>query len=321
MNTHSPLDSAATIHPGHQADDAQVSPPAPPIPADAPLKSNPAVPGGPLPTPDEQIKRDAHRRRRNVPSEEEIKTRAANLDTPGLEIFPETAAKGKSSSQGRYLVQTKCCDCGHEMLQVITALEQGKRKKCRCQGGVREHADPILYSLRIRYRAMDQRCNNDTHVSSSRYKGRGIQLWFTSIDEFVEWALREFPEHAEKGFKGWDFDRIDNDGHYEKTNLRLVRRSVNHLNRCESKTSNRAHVDALLKKHPEISYSDKTLWNLFQQGLSEEEILQRHSKVPNQKRRPRSKAPVHRSTASILAAPEGAVIYPLSHPKHGSNEL
>lgn len=321
MNTHSPLDSAATIHPAHQADDAQVSPPVPPNPADAPLKSNPAVPGGPLPTPDEQIKRNAHRRRRNVPTDEEIKARAATLDIPGLEIFAETAAKGKSSGQGRYLVKTKCCDCGHEMPQVLTALKQGKRKKCRCQGGVRGHADPIRYSLRIRYRAMHQRCNTDTHVSSHHYKGRGIKLLFTSTDEFVEWALSEFPEQAGKGFKGWDFDRIDNDGHYEKSNLRLACRSLNHVNRGESKTSNRARVDAFRNDHQEVTYSHVTLRNLFQQGFCEEEILQRHAKVSNQNRRSRSENPAHRSTASILAAPGGAMIYPLSHPEYGNNKL
>lgn len=277
------------------------------------------VPGGPLPTPAEKLARRAHRRRSKAPSVQELIQRAAQLKIPGLIIYPETVEKGKSSTQGRYLVATKCQHCGHEMPQVLHALEDGKRKKCRCQGGVRNHPNPIRYSLSFRYRAMIQRCEKTTHVSDHNYRGRGIQVHFESTKEFVEWALREFPEQAINGFSEWDFDRIDNDGHYAKDNLRLVRRGVNHLNRRDSVNSIRTRGDALLKKHPHITYSPKTVRNLIQQGYTEQEILERHTRNIKAPRRPRSKNPVNRNTEEILAGV--SIIYPISHPKHGTNAL
>jgi hypothetical protein len=78
-----------------------------------------------------------------------------------------------------------------------------------------------------RYDATIQRCRKLTHVSSGNYVGRGIEVRFRSREEFIWWALRKYPE---SDFKGLDFDRIDDDGHYEPDNLRSVPRSVNLLN-------------------------------------------------------------------------------------------
>ena len=75
---------------------------------------------------------------------------------------------------------------------------------------------------------MVQRCRRDTHVSSHNYKGRGIEVRFESSGAFITWALTTFPD---TDFNGLDFDRIDNDGHYEPSNLRLVTRSENLRNR------------------------------------------------------------------------------------------
>lgn len=280
------------------------------------------MPGGPLPTEDGKTLRGPHRRRRIVPSPEQLHERASKVSIPGLEIFADTVVKAKRSQQGRYVVSTKCGDCGHVMPQVLRALEKGTRKKCRCQGGVRNHHDPIRYSLRIRYQAMVQRCVRTTHVSDHNYRGRGIEVHFASTDDFVTWALDEFPVQAASGFGGWDFDRIDNDGHYAKDNLRLVTRAVNHLNRRDSKSSHRKKVEEIIERHPDLTYSFVTLRNLFSQGLTEEQILERHARLNKDvRRRPRSEAPQYHSSQSILNAPGGAVVYPLSHPKHGSTDL
>ena len=131
-------DSGESLSPDEAPPTVPTMPIVPP-PTIAPPARKPEIPGGPLPTPDEQIKRKAHRRRRNVPSEAELQARAAAIAIPGLEVLPATVVKGTSSSQGRYLVNNRCAACSHEMQQVLTALEQGTRKKCRCHGGVRNH--------------------------------------------------------------------------------------------------------------------------------------------------------------------------------------
>ena len=272
-----------------------------------------------MPTQDKELRRKPHRPRRNVPSHEELLERASKIKIEGLIIFPETVEKSRESSQARYIVKTKCESCSKEMPQVLTNLERGERKKCRCNSGVRNHPNRIRHTLTIRYRCMVQRCHRVTHVSDANYRGRGIQVHFNSTTDFVEWALEEFPEQALSGFGSWDFDRIDNDGHYSRDNLRLVNRTANLLNRRGSKTTQRARTEEFMEKHPEVLYSLKTVNNLIQQGLTEQEILERHTKNAGVPRRRRSKDPKFRSRAQILE--RAKVVYPLSHPKHGTTEI
>ncbi len=163
-----------------------------------------------------------------------------------------------------------------------------------------------------RFRAMKQRCDTDTHVSSHNYKGRGIRVEFFSAEEFVAWARSTWPN---EDFKGKDFDRINNDGNYMKENLRLVSRSVNHLNRRDSATSIRSRVDDFTAKHPEVTYQNVTLRNLFQQGLTEDQILARHEKCPPpDKRKPKSKnfnRDGWHSTAEIYS--RSGLVQPVEH--------
>ena len=108
----------------------------------------------------------------------------------------------------------------------------GKTTNCTCQrkyGG-----DPRARTLGQRYDAMVQRCRRWSHVSSHNYKGRGIEVRFASREDFVRWALAKWPTAS---FKGVDIDRINNDGHYEPSNLRLATRSENLRNRSRSSTS------------------------------------------------------------------------------------
>jgi hypothetical protein len=105
----------------------------------------------------------------------------------------------------------------------------GKTTNCTCQKG--KYKDPRAETLGDRYDAMVQRCERDTHVSSHHYKGRGIKVLFESREHFVRWALETF---RTTDFVGMDFDRVNNDGHYEPGNLRLVSRRENLANRARS---------------------------------------------------------------------------------------
>lgn len=104
----------------------------------------------------------------------------------------------------------------------------GKSSNCRCQRGVKYNGDPRAETLGQRYDAMVQRCERSTHVSSKNYLGRGIKVLFRSREHFIRWALAKWPK---TDFKGLDFDRKDNDGHYSPGNLRLVTRGTNLRNR------------------------------------------------------------------------------------------
>lgn len=70
---------------------------------------------------------------------------------------------------------------------------------------------------------MRQRCRNPRNPKWYRYGGRGITVCkeWESVYNFVEWSL----EHGWK--KGYQIDRIDNDGNYCKENCRWVSVSEN----------------------------------------------------------------------------------------------
>jgi hypothetical protein len=67
------------------------------------------------------------------------------------------------------------------------------------------------------------RCTNPNAVRYYTHGGRGIKFLFTSFDEFIT-ALGPRPE-------GMTLDRIDNDGHYEPSNVRWATPSQQMSNR------------------------------------------------------------------------------------------
>jgi hypothetical protein len=172
---------------------------------------------------------------------------------------------------------TQCTLCGKQLEKEIRNLEQGFSSKCHCQRlGARAAygvARPLTKTLGTRYNAMMQRCYKDTHVSSYNYKMRGIQVLFKSRRDFVTWALEKWPEET---FKKKDFDRIDNDGHYSKENLRLVDRRTNLLNRRRPKDVDIQTARDFMARHPEVNYTATTCYGLFRLGMSEDQILERH---------------------------------------------
>ena len=80
--------------------------------------------------------------------------------------------------------------------------------------------------LRCVFGNMKRRCNDPSAKDFGRYGGRGIKLCFTS-DEFVDYVVNELQVDP----RGLEIDRIDNDGSYEKGNIRFVTRSENCKNR------------------------------------------------------------------------------------------
>lgn len=71
------------------------------------------------------------------------------------------------------------------------------------------------------------RCNNANTAAFSYYGGRGIEFRFESFDEFFnELGTRPSDQHS--------LDRIDNDGHYEKGNVRWATKKEQMNNRREA---------------------------------------------------------------------------------------
>jgi hypothetical protein len=73
------------------------------------------------------------------------------------------------------------------------------------------------------------RCNRKRNLYYKHYGGRGIKVKFTSFLDFLkEIGHKPSPAHS--------LDRIDNDGHYEKGNIRWATRTEQNENRSISQS-------------------------------------------------------------------------------------
>ena len=72
-----------------------------------------------------------------------------------------------------------------------------------------------------------QRCNNPKCKSYKNYGGRSIQNKFKDFEHFYDYVVNELNVDP----RGLTIDRIDNNGHYERGNIRFVTQVENLKNR------------------------------------------------------------------------------------------
>lgn len=169
------------------------------------------------------------------------------------------------------------CDCGNVVTVNGTSLRCGHTKSCgclarelssvalmvhgECAGGVESPEHRI-------YRDARRRCGSSTTNKYRHYYfERGIEFRFTSFDEFLdEVGRRPTPDHS--------LDRIDNDGHYEKGNVRWATRTeqqnnktTNHLLTWQGQTKTAAEWAR------EIGMKPDTLRQRLYRGMSVEKAL------------------------------------------------
>lgn len=96
----------------------------------------------------------------------------------------------------------------------------------KCHTRVKEYRRTIAGSLRNTFAHMNARCNNPEHIAYHHYGGRGIELNFSS-DEFVNYVMDVLCVDP----RGFEVDRIDNNGNYEPGNIRFVTHAENLKNR------------------------------------------------------------------------------------------
>ena len=97
----------------------------------------------------------------------------------------------------------------------------------KCAEQRKKYRQTIIGCLRDRFRQIKRRCINPKCVAYKYYGGRGIKCLFASSDEFINYVLNALKADP----CGLDIDRIDNSGHYEPGNIRLVTHKENCNNR------------------------------------------------------------------------------------------
>ena len=117
------------------------------------------------------------------------------------------------------------CDCGSQTLSDGTQLRRGQKVSCGCAKRERTAALKLSHGWRASgnkhplyetWRGMIARCNNPNHVRYHRYGGRGITVCERWANDFVVFAADVGPKPSPRH----SLDRINNDGHYEPSNVR-----------------------------------------------------------------------------------------------------
>ena len=75
-----------------------------------------------------------------------------------------------------------------------------------------------------------QRCNDETHPRYGDWGGRGIEFRFSKLRDFINCI-------GVPTSKDLILDRINNDGHYEATNIRWTTKSTSSLNKRIAKNN------------------------------------------------------------------------------------
>lgn len=230
--------------------------------------------------------------------QQELSAKLADYMTP---TFP-TYFKGR-----RRMLDLTCNLCGAKTSKDVFNLKKGAGLGCVCQRN-RKYHDPRAQTVGDRYDAMKQRCRIGTFTSKN-YGDRGIQNRFKDREHYIRWVLENLPH---KDYKGMDIDRINNEGHYEPGNLRLVPRSENIANRRNTPLLQyrghqvpRQHIWHLLVTYEKGYRAAKTTTiNWLAAGLTLEEVLERGT---NMKPRPGRSKP----TTYLIADPAIVSRYPI----------
>ena len=122
----------------------------------------------------------------------------------------------------------QCENCGADFETYPSRVGRFCSRECYSGTGVlgglcRKHKAEFFA-----YNNAKERCTRESNVKYSRYGGRGIEFRFKSFKEFFE-HIGPRPSEAHQ------LDREDNDGHYEKGNVRWVTGEVNQRNRDDNR--------------------------------------------------------------------------------------
>lgn len=155
------------------------------------------------------------------------------------------------------------CECGGSAIALAQNLKKGNSTSCGCKRRENQfrhgQSNSPLYRVWI---AMRRRCNNPSDPAYANYGGRGITVcdrWQSSFAAF-------FADVGERP-KGYELDRIDNDGPYAPENVRWVTSKTNkHNKRTNRKITWRGVTLPVTVWAEKLGMHPRTLFNRLGRG-------------------------------------------------------
>jgi hypothetical protein len=117
-------------------------------------------------------------------------------------------------------LQSSCKLCKRKWSQSPAGHESNKKNRSTLRG----------YLQQV-YRDIVHRCTSKKFHAYHRYGGRGIKNLFLSSEDFMDYVLTDLEIGDAVRIMGLRVDRINNDGHYERGNIRFV----THKENCNNK--------------------------------------------------------------------------------------
>jgi hypothetical protein len=135
--------------------------------------------------------------------------------------FPATLEFFGMERKGKFGLRSLCKGCRALAAKEYAKTPKGKATNAR--GHKRYSSTTIRGRLNNMYHHIIDRCTNEENPAYHRYGGRGIVNCFGSFNEFADYVMNEMKADP----RDLTIDRIDNDGNYERGNIRFVTHRVN----------------------------------------------------------------------------------------------
>jgi len=145
------------------------------------------------------------------------------------EVLSHVKPNGRKERKALFL-----CHCGNEWESMIQTVKSNTAKSCGCEqhpkgkNNIRWNGNPN-HPLNSKYQAIKQRCYNPNCLSFKDYGARGIVVSDEFLNDFKVFAkyVENLPNAYEKNLT---IDRINNNGNYERGNLRWTSRHIQATN-------------------------------------------------------------------------------------------
>lgn len=130
--------------------------------------------------------------------------------------------RSESKSNADKCYWYKClCDCGKETFGKGSEIKNGRKKSCGCKNWLSKWKPFRRHPLYEVWHSMMQRCTNKNYWAYPDYGGRGIKVceqWHNYETFYADNIERYNTEYK----KRYHFDRRDNNGGYEDSNVRFI---------------------------------------------------------------------------------------------------